>query len=229
MNEDMLNMSVRRHRQCIDAVILRMGAGELHEGDPPTEIESGHQAIISSRDLETHTLAVQHFGLRSGFLNLIRGCPLRRIHELVPAFERNLCFRVPVPEVDKHVSSNHRIPQSSTFPKREQARLTPEGFPARARAGLTIMPSRTRSRGLLAAASRTIPYCAKSNWRVLSVKYERVTYFLFHQCSFSAAYCLRGRGMLHLVSNVALRHLSAGARIEISKRRTLRFLRRLSG
>jgi hypothetical protein len=41
------------------------------------------------------SLAVQRLGLRSGFLNLIRGCPLRRFHEPVPAFERDLCFRVP--------------------------------------------------------------------------------------------------------------------------------------
>src|ERR1700694_4051175 len=108
----MVVSSELRHRQCIDAVILRMGADELHEGDLPTEIESGHQAIVSSRDLKPHTLAVQHLGFRSGFLNLIRGCPLRRFHELVPAFERDLCFRVPAPEVDKHVSRND--PHAST-------------------------------------------------------------------------------------------------------------------
>jgi hypothetical protein len=97
----MVISSELRHRQCIDAVILRMGADELHEGDLPTEIESGHQLIVSSRDLEPHTPAVQHFGLRSGFLNLICGCPLRRLHELMPALQRDLCFRVPASEVDK--------------------------------------------------------------------------------------------------------------------------------
>src|ERR1700722_9540683 len=108
----MLVSSELRYRQCIDAVILRMGADELHEGDLPTEIESSHQAIVSTRNLEPHTLAVQHLGLRSGLLDLIRGAPLRRSHQLVPAFERDLCFRVPAPEVDKHVSSND--PHAST-------------------------------------------------------------------------------------------------------------------
>src|SRR3984893_12777447 len=101
----MVISSELRHGQCIDAVILRMCPDELHEGDLPAEIESGYQAIVSSRDLEPHTLAVQHLGFRSGFLDLIRGTPLRRSHELVPAFKRDLSFRVPAPEVDKHVSS----------------------------------------------------------------------------------------------------------------------------
>src|SRR2546427_12896070 len=56
----MVVSSELRHRQCIDTVILRMGADELHEGDLPTEVESSHQAIVSSRDLEPHTLAVKH-------------------------------------------------------------------------------------------------------------------------------------------------------------------------
>src|SRR5258707_7918901 len=95
-----------RYRHCIDTVILCMGADELHEGDLPTEIESGHQAIVSSRDLEPHTLAVQHLGFRSGFLDLIRGCPLRGSYDRVPAFKRDLCSRVLAPEADKHVSSD---------------------------------------------------------------------------------------------------------------------------
>src|ERR1700719_4197762 len=73
---------------------------ELHEGDLPTEIESSNQAIVSSRDLEPHTLAVQHLGFRSGFLDLIRGTPLRRSHELVPAFKRDLRTGATISESD---------------------------------------------------------------------------------------------------------------------------------
>src|ERR1700676_2535460 len=102
----MVVSSELRHRQCIDAVILPMGADELHEGDPPTEIEGGHQAIVSSCDLKPHTLAVQHLGFRSRLLDLIGGCPLRGSHDRVPAFKRDLCFRVLAPEADKHVSSD---------------------------------------------------------------------------------------------------------------------------
>src|ERR1700686_3625802 len=76
----MVVSSELQHLQCVDAVILRVGADELHEGDLPTEIESSHQAIASARDLEPHTLAVQHFGFRSSFPDLIRGHPLRRSH-----------------------------------------------------------------------------------------------------------------------------------------------------
>src|SRR5580692_4624461 len=90
-----------------------MGADEFHEDDLSTEIESSDQAIISSRDLEPDALAVQHLGFRSGFLNLIRGGPLRGSHELMPAFQGHSCFRMPAPEVDKHVSSNH--PHSLTY------------------------------------------------------------------------------------------------------------------
>src|SRR5438270_9076539 len=95
-----------RHLQCIDAIIFRVGADELHEGDLPTEIEGGHQAIVSSCDLKPHTLAVEHLGFWSGFLDVIRGHPLRRSHEHGPTFERGLSFRVLAPEVDKHVSSD---------------------------------------------------------------------------------------------------------------------------
>src|SRR5436853_6514654 len=102
----MIISSELRHGQRINAVILCMSADELYKGDLSMEIESSHQAIVSSCDFEPHPLAVQHFGFRSGFLDLVRGGPLRGSHELVPAFERHLCFRVPAPEVNKQVSSN---------------------------------------------------------------------------------------------------------------------------
>src|SRR6266567_1508383 len=109
-----------RHGQCIDAVIFRVGADELHESDLPTEIEGGNQAIVSSCDLESHALAIQYLGFRSGFLNLIRRGPLRGSHDRVPAFKRDLCFRVLAPEADKHVSSDDPHASTSMFPKREQ-------------------------------------------------------------------------------------------------------------
>src|SRR6266581_409861 len=93
-----------RHLQCIDAIVFRVGADELHEGDLPTEIESSYQAIVSSRDLESHALAIQYHGFRSGFLNLIRGSPLRGSHDRVPAFKRDLRFGVLAPEADKYAS-----------------------------------------------------------------------------------------------------------------------------
>src|SRR5229473_826681 len=116
----MVVSSELRHGQRIGAVILRMCPDELHEGDLPTEIESSYQAIVSSRDLESHALAIQYLGFRSGFLNLIRGSPLRGSHDRVPAFKRDPCFRVLAPEADKHVSSNHphaelyHVPKSGT-------------------------------------------------------------------------------------------------------------------
>src|SRR3982075_2161092 len=95
-----------RHLQCIDTIIFRMGANELHESDLSTEIQGGHQAIVSSCDLKPDALAVQHLGFRSRPLDFIGGCPLRRSRDRVPAFKRDLCFRVLVPEADKHVSSD---------------------------------------------------------------------------------------------------------------------------
>src|ERR1700694_1384519 len=58
----MVVSSELRHHQCIDTVILRMGADELHEGDLPTEIESGHQAIVSSCNLELTRSRTLAFG-----------------------------------------------------------------------------------------------------------------------------------------------------------------------
>src|SRR6266567_115329 len=106
-----------RHGQCIDAVIFRVGADELHESDLPAEIEGGNQAIVSSRDLESHALAIQYLGFRSGFLNLIRRSPLRGSHDRVPAIKRDLCFRLLAPEADKHVSSNYPHPELYHVPK----------------------------------------------------------------------------------------------------------------
>jgi hypothetical protein len=39
-------------------IIFRVGTDELHERDLPTQIEGGHQAIVTSRHLKPHTLAV---------------------------------------------------------------------------------------------------------------------------------------------------------------------------
>src|SRR4051812_48175254 len=102
----MIISSELRHGRRINAVILRMSTDELYKSDLPLEIEGSYQAIVSSRDVEPHPLAVQHFGFRSGFLDLVRGGPLCRSHEVVPAFERDLCFRVSAPKANKDVSSN---------------------------------------------------------------------------------------------------------------------------
>src|SRR5262245_39911496 len=100
----MATSSEPRYSQSIDAVIVRMSADEFDEGDLATKIESSNQAIVSSRDLEPHTLPVQHLGFRNCLLDLVRGFPLRCPHKPVPAFERDLCFRVRAPELDEHAS-----------------------------------------------------------------------------------------------------------------------------
>ena len=41
-----------RYGQSIDAVVLGMGADELHKRYLPAEIESGHHAVVSSRNFE---------------------------------------------------------------------------------------------------------------------------------------------------------------------------------
>jgi len=46
-----------------------MGADEFHERDLAAEIQRDHQAIVSARDLEPDTLAVQDLGLRRCSLN----------------------------------------------------------------------------------------------------------------------------------------------------------------
>src|SRR5438874_5319927 len=114
-----------RHGQCIDAIIFRVGADELHESDLPMEIEGGNQAIVSSGDLESHALAIRYLGSRSGFLNLIGRSPLRGSHDRVPAFKRDLCFRVLAPEADKHVSSNYPHAEPYHVPKTGTRVLTP--------------------------------------------------------------------------------------------------------
>src|ERR1700676_3259809 len=101
-----------------------MCTDEFHEGDLPTEIERGNQAIVSSRDLEPHTLAVQHLGFRSRLLDLIGGRPLRGSHDRVPAFKRDLCFRVLAPEADKRVSSNHPHAAPEHVPKKGTSAFT---------------------------------------------------------------------------------------------------------
>ena len=59
-----------------------MGADKFHEGDLPTEIESDHEAIITSCSLESDALAVEDFGLRSSLLDIIRRCPMRGLCQL---------------------------------------------------------------------------------------------------------------------------------------------------
>ena len=82
-----------RHLQCIDAIIFRVGADELHEGDLPTEIEGGHQAIVSSCDLKPHTLPVQHLGLRSRSASVkVRKALAARLGSQVNAEPSNMSF-----------------------------------------------------------------------------------------------------------------------------------------
>ncbi len=87
-----------RYGQSIDAVVLCMGADELHECYLPLEIESDYQAVISSRNFEPDALAVQHLGFRSRSLDFISRGPMRGSDEFVPAFERNLCLRMFAPK-----------------------------------------------------------------------------------------------------------------------------------
>ena len=54
-----------RYGQSVDAVVLRMGADELHEGYLAVKIESDHQTVVSSCNFEPDTFAVQHLGFRS--------------------------------------------------------------------------------------------------------------------------------------------------------------------
>jgi hypothetical protein len=91
---------------CVDAVILGVGADEFHESDLPTKVKSGNQAVVSPSDLEPYTLSIQHLGFRHRLLDVVRGTPLRDPHELVPVFERSLCLWERVPEFDQHISSN---------------------------------------------------------------------------------------------------------------------------
>src|SRR5215468_7523812 len=74
----MVVSSELRYCHCIDAVIFRVSADELHERDLPAEIESGYQAIISRRNLEPDPIAVQHLGLRAGPMDLAGRGPLGR-------------------------------------------------------------------------------------------------------------------------------------------------------
>jgi hypothetical protein len=76
--------SVLRYGQSIDAIILGMRPDELHEGHLSAEVESDHQAVVSSRNFEPDALAVQHFGFRSCSLDLIRRGPMRGSDEFVP-------------------------------------------------------------------------------------------------------------------------------------------------
>jgi hypothetical protein len=47
-----------RYCQSVDAVVLGMRADELNEGRLPTKIEGDQQTVVSSRDLESDSLAV---------------------------------------------------------------------------------------------------------------------------------------------------------------------------
>jgi hypothetical protein len=81
---------------------LGVGADELHENDPPAEVEGSHQAIISSRNLEPDALAVQHLGFRNRLLHVVSRGPVRGSGQPVPAFHRNLCFRMLARKPDEH-------------------------------------------------------------------------------------------------------------------------------
>src|SRR5688572_22141226 len=83
-----------------------MGAYELHEDDLPAEIECRHQPIVSSRNLESYSLAVEHLRVRRGPLDVVCRNPLRGPDDFVPAFKRNLCFRMLPPKSDKHISGD---------------------------------------------------------------------------------------------------------------------------
>lgn len=72
----------------IDAVVLGMGANELHEGYLPAEIESDHQAVVSSRNFAATELAFK--SLKRGNGSLGNSGVVREIglEELAPL----LCF-----------------------------------------------------------------------------------------------------------------------------------------
>src|SRR5258708_7626971 len=111
-----------RHLQCIDAIIFRMGADELHESDLSTEIEGGHQAIVSSCDLKSHALAVQHLGFRSRLLDLIGGCLAIICQRSSETFASGGLPQ----KLTSTFRATTRMPQCSMFPKREQAQLPPK-------------------------------------------------------------------------------------------------------
>ena len=117
----MMSLPELRYCQRIDAVIFRMRAVELHERDLTTEIESSHQTIVSSCDLKSHTLTVQHLGFWRRLLDIVGGAPLRRSHEPVPAVDRSLCLGVPLRKVDEDVpSDDFASGRLSMFPIWEQ-------------------------------------------------------------------------------------------------------------
>src|SRR5262245_26823896 len=102
----MIVPSELRYSQSVDTVTLGVGAYEFHEGDLPAKIKSGHQTVISSCDFEPDALAIEHFGFRSRFLDVVCRSPMCGGYELVPAFERDSCFRMIAPKTGKRVSSN---------------------------------------------------------------------------------------------------------------------------
>jgi len=71
-----------------------MRTDEFHESYLPAKVEGNHQAVVPSRDLEPYALAVQYLSSRRRLPDFVRGHPMRGPYEFVPAFERNLCFRV---------------------------------------------------------------------------------------------------------------------------------------
>src|SRR5437868_14813810 len=90
--------------QRVDSIVFGMRANEFHKGYLPAKVEGGHQAIVSTGNLEPDALAVQHLGTRRRFADLVRGHPMRGPDKFVPAFERNLCYRVVGPTADERIS-----------------------------------------------------------------------------------------------------------------------------
>jgi hypothetical protein len=87
----------------MEAVVPRIGADEFHEGDLPTEIESSHQVIVSSRNFESDKFAVQHLGLRGCSLYVICRGPMWGLDNTVPTFECDFCLRMIGPKADKPI------------------------------------------------------------------------------------------------------------------------------
>ena len=83
-----------------------MRADEFYEGDLPTKIERDHEPIASAGDLKPCALSVEHLRFRSCGPNIIHRCPMGRLGQPVPAFERNLRLWVLAPKGSKHVSSD---------------------------------------------------------------------------------------------------------------------------
>jgi hypothetical protein len=63
---DRMLLSELRYSQVVDALVFTMGPDELYEGHLSAEIESNHQTVVSTRNLEPDALAVQHPEFWSG-------------------------------------------------------------------------------------------------------------------------------------------------------------------